>query len=138
MSGFVAIILNWALKPHNAVMLGVALLVAALGFQSWRVDHLKKDLGGARSALLDPVTHYTWSSEYGQCKASLDRQGAAVAALKADGDRRAAQLAAAVQGASRAADAASGAASRILAAKPKGDQCARMLAADAAILKEYQ
>lgn len=129
---------RWLTKPRNLALVGVGFLALALAAQTWRASHLKKELLATRERLVDPTTHYTWESEYKVTKQALERQNAAVAAMKAEGDRRAADLAAAVQRASAASRTASQSAARIMAVKPKGDLCARMMAVEAAISREYQ
>lgn len=138
----VAAISRWLTKPKNLMIVGGIVLLALVGIQSARLKsakhHLKEvraELKVTKAKLVNPVTKATWESEANVCHAALTAQNAAVAALKADGDRRAQEVARAVQQASHAQRRASDAAKSILNFKPPktDDTCERLMAVEKAI-----
>lgn len=145
--GWILKLLGGSLGPCFAggIAALLALSVATSGVQTWRISRLHNDLAQARQANINPSTHNTWQSEavrdgrdLGVCRGSVQtlegaiaRQNDATAALKADGDRRAAMLADALQTARKASVAATKRADAILAVKPKGaDACAQLIDLD--------
>ena len=119
-------------------LIGLAVLVVAIGAQTARLHHAKADLKSARAALIDPATHKTWQSEalaasrdLGVCRGNVKtlddaRQAAsdsverlkqeAVSASKANHARQTAAQAASRDDAAQAA--------RIMATRASGDLCA--------------
>lgn len=135
--------------PILAAVLGAfAVSVAGWTIQTHRVDRLKDDVREAKAALLVPGTKVTWKTQaeragrdFSQCALELQGaahqlgvQNAAVEALKADGDRRARELASALQAARNQALAAQSAADRIASARLESeDTCKRLLEIEAVI-----
>jgi hypothetical protein len=137
-------------NPRAWAALGVVVLMVSLGVQTARLNHAKGDLKSSRAALVDPASHRRWQDlaedrarDLQTCRANtntlqsaIDRQNASVAALKAEGDRRTTQAAAAVRDAQRGRSDAEARASKLAALKPAGaDACARMNDADRAVLE---
>lgn len=125
-------------------------LLATSCVQTARVKSLKADLKDAKALLYVPDSkpRVTWQAtaeraaqDLGTCRGSnetlsgaLDRQNAALEAQKADGLRRATELARALQAAKKQASAAQSAADRILAFRSDtSDQCAKLLEVDALV-----
>lgn len=127
-------LIGW--KRLAAGVVGLALL-AAIGVQSARLDHAKRDLGEARAALVDPATGIAWRElaasrgrDLAECvlaravlTGAITRQNAAVAALKAEGERRAAESRAALSAARGEASRARREAAAILGRQPPADRC---------------
>lgn len=128
--------LAWLLKG-GWKWLGIGLLIAAVGIQTARLDHAKHDLGNARAALVNPATGHRWEADFltadralkscnvnlATVTGALDRQNAAVAALKAEGERRAAESRAALSAARGEASRARREAAAILGRQPPADRC---------------
>ena len=135
------VFLAWALKALTsrtgiAVVVGFALITFA-SVQTMRLDHAKKDLTTARAALVNPATGHTWQKDYqiaapalavcntdrANVTGALNRQNLAVAALKAEGDRRQAESRAALSTARRATASARARADAILSTPAGPDAC---------------
>ena len=127
-----------ATSPTAWACVAGAGMAVAIGVQTWRLDNAKADQ-------IDPKTHAAWKTEeladhpqlvvarqdLGTCQTNegtltgaLASQNAAVAALKAEGDRRTAAAASAVSAARTAAQAASQRLATVMAAKAGPDACA--------------
>ncbi len=141
-----SIFLAWALKALTSrtgitIAVGFALITFA-SFQTMRLDHAKKDLAMARAALVNPATGHTWRKDYeiaapalatcnvnlGNVTGALNRQNLAVAALKAEGDRRQAESREALSTARRATASARARADAILSTPAGPDACQDALA----------
>lgn len=126
----------------GAVGVFVASVLLILSIQSARLAHAKADLVTARAALVDPVSRRTWKDIAGSAiagrdaaLASLARQNAAVTVMQQLSDRKLAEAAQALSVASQGRASAEARAARLMAHPPAGiDACARMEAADAAVL----
>ena len=135
------VFLAWALKALTsrtgiAVVVGFALITFA-SVQTMRLDHAKKDLTTARAALVNPATGHTWQKDYqiaapalavcntdrANVTGALNRQNLAVAALKAEGDRRQAESREALSTARRATASARARADAILSTPAGPDAC---------------
>jgi hypothetical protein len=115
------------------LLIGMALFALIGGiYLKGRTDMHKADvivLQKVRDA--DALALNTCHGNVSTLQGALDRQGAAVSAMKADSDRRGQMLADALQSARKAAVAAQSKADRILALKPEGsDQCEAVRALD--------
>lgn len=120
----------------NWKAVGLAILVALLGVQSFRLSHAKGDLKTARAALVDPDTKRKWQDEAKdrlrdlttcrdnttKLQAALAAQNAAVGRLKAEGDARATAAAKAAQDALQARREADKTAAKLSAYK-SADTC---------------
>ena len=140
------VFIAWALKSLTsrtgiAIAVGFALITFA-SIQTARLDHAKKDLATARAALVNPSTGHTWQKDYqiaapalATCNVSLanttgalDRQNLAVAAWKAEADRRQRVGAQALSTARAGAAEARRRADAILSAPRGPDACVDALA----------
>lgn len=118
----------------SVIGLGLAIMI---GVQTLRLDHAKHDLGEARAALVNPATGHRWEADYAadhrdltNCRTNLEKLGGAidiqnnaVTALKAEGDRRRRESAAALSSARRDAGRARSDATAILNRQPPADRC---------------
>lgn len=143
--------LAWLLKG-GWKWLGIGLLIAAVGIQTARLDHAKHDLGNARAALVNPATGHRWEADFltadralkscnvnlATVTGALDRQNAAVDALKAEGERRAADTAAALERQRAATADALRRAGRIAAPIPPGPACDRVDEVDRRVLESLR
>lgn len=143
-------ILPLLLSRNGALSILIVGLLATSCVQTARVKSLKTDLADAKALLYVPDSkpRETWQAtavrarkDLETCRGSnetlsgaLDRQNAALEAQKADGLRRATELARALQAAKKQASAAQSAADRILAFRSDtSDQCAKLLEVDALV-----
>jgi hypothetical protein len=123
--------------PRGLAVLGAALLAAAVGVQTLRLNHAKGDLVVARAAAIDTATKRTWQAETLQLRVdfaqerqnfitvdgALSRQSAAVAALTDAGRKATADAQAALTAQQAATAAQSKRWAELLAAKPGPDGC---------------
>lgn len=138
--------------PLGPYLVGAAgALALGVTVQTVRVDRLKDDVREAKAALLVPGTKVTWKTQaeragrdLAQCSLELQGAGhaiqvqnAAVETMRAEGDRRAREVAEALQAAKKAASAATSAADRIGSAKLSSDDtCRRLLEIEAVITEQ--
>jgi hypothetical protein len=151
--------MTWLLKmlggsfgPYLTGAVGalLAISLATAAVQGARLKHAKADLALARASLTNPGTHKTWQSEalagalnlescnasVGNLKDEVARMNVAATTLQVESERKVRQATDGFAKAQKGRASAEAMASKLLTRPPGGiDACARMEAADAAVLE---